>query len=73
MAKDATLNALAMRLETVQGIKSELAERGIQSAIRRGLGATGPFQWDIRVESSDWHVADKLLYGSHFHKDCTHA
>ena len=73
MAKDAKLTALAMRKETVQTIKRELGERGIASEIRRALGATGPFQWDIRVKSSDWHQADKLLYGSHFHKNCTHA
>ena len=70
MAADkARLTALAYRLKDAHRLKEELNSAGFHATLMRGLGATGPFQWDVGVLATEWHRADAYLYGPHFHTD----
>ena len=69
MTDKVRLTALAHRLEDAHRIKAECITHGFHATLIRGLGATGPFQWDVAVPQKEWHRADAFLYGSHFHAD----
>ena len=71
MSKDKVrLTALAHRLEDARRIKSELLALGFHATLIRGLGAVGPFQWDVAIPSDEWHRADAFLHGPHLHTEC---